>query len=140
MNSPTISPILAFSDNYIWLIAKGDLAYVVDPGDPEPVTRALEATQLRLAGILVTHHHYDHTGAVEVLQQQTECDVWGPPDSPAGPYQHTVAEGDTVSVLGVDFEVLAVRGTLSITLLITARLRRRCSVETPFLWRLWSGV
>ena len=110
MNSPTISPIRAFSDNYIWLIAKGDLAYVVDPGDPEPVTEALEAAQLRLAGILVTHHHYDHTGAVEALQQQTDCDVWGPPDSPAGPYQHTVAEGDTVSVLGVDFEVLAVPG------------------------------
>ena len=110
MNSPTISPIRAFSDNYIWLIAKGDLAYVVDPGDPEPVTEALEAAQLRLAGILVTHHHYDHTGAVEALQKHTECDVWGPPDSPAGPYQHTVAEGDTISVLGVDFEVLAVPG------------------------------
>ena len=110
MNSPTISPIRAFSDNYIWLIAKGDLAYVVDPGDPEPVTKALEAAQLRLAGILVTHHHYDHTGAVEALQQHTGCDVWGPPDSPAGPYQHTVAEGDTISVLGVDFEVLAVPG------------------------------
>ena len=76
MNSLTISPIRAFSDNYIWLIAKGDLAYVVDPGDPEPVTVALEAAQLRLAGILVTHHHYDHTGAVEALKQQTECDVW----------------------------------------------------------------
>lgn len=110
MSSQTISPISAFSDNYIWLITEGDIAYVVDPGDPEPVIKALEESRLHLAGILVTHHHYDHTGAVATLQAQTGCAVWGPPDSPAGPYQHTVVEGDTVTILDVDFEVLAVPG------------------------------
>ena len=31
-------------------------------------------------------------------------------DSPAGPYDKLLQEGDTVSVLGVDFEVMSVPG------------------------------
>ena len=110
MNMLTISPIRAFSDNYIWLIVRSNQAFVVDPGEPGPVLAALEAAAIELSGILVTHHHYDHTGAVDALKTETGCEVWGPPDSPAGPYDHIVAEGDTVSVLGVDFSVLNVPG------------------------------
>ena len=106
----TISPINAFSDNYIWLITRENQGFVVDPGEPGPVLSALEARGIELAGILVTHHHFDHTGAVDVLKAETRCEVWGPPDSPAGPYEHIVAEGDTVSVLGTDFDVLNVPG------------------------------
>lgn len=110
MSVLNISPIRAFSDNYIWLITRENEAYVVDPGEPEPVMTALDAASLRLAGILVTHHHFDHTGAVKALKEASGCDVWGPPDSPAGPYDHIVPEGSTVSVLGEDFSVLAVPG------------------------------
>ena len=110
MNKLTISPIPAFSDNYIWLIQSGGNAYVVDPGETEPVLNALEHHGLALEGILVTHHHYDHTGAVDALKQATGCGVSGPPDSPAGPYDQTVHDGDIVDVLGVDFEVISVPG------------------------------
>ena len=110
MNMLTISPIRAFSDNYIWLITRGNQGFVVDPGEPGPVVTALQAGGIELTGILVTHHHFDHTGAVDALKAETGCEVWGPPDSPAGPYDHTVREGDTASVLGVDFSVLNVPG------------------------------
>ena len=110
MSVLNISPIRAFSDNYIWLISRENQAYVVDPGEPAPVLSALDEAGLQLAGILVTHHHYDHTGAVKALKEASGCDVWGPPESPAGPYDHILAEGTTVSVLGVDFSVLAVPG------------------------------
>ena len=110
MTKLTISPIPAFSDNYIWLIHASQRAYVVDPGEPEPVLSALSEIGASLSGILVTHHHYDHTGAVESLKQTTGCIVWGPHDSPAGPYDQLVQEGDTVNVLGVDFDVISVPG------------------------------
>ena len=32
MHNLTISPIRAFSDNYIWLLVKGNQGVVVDPG------------------------------------------------------------------------------------------------------------
>ena len=53
MNTLTISPIRAFSDNYIWLIVRNDQAFV-DPGEPAPVLAALEVGDLELSGILIT--------------------------------------------------------------------------------------
>ncbi|MEK9591866.1 MAG: hydroxyacylglutathione hydrolase C-terminal domain-containing protein [Gammaproteobacteria bacterium] len=97
MTTLTISPIPAFSDNYIWLLHSSQEAFVVDPGEPEPVLNALSDIDASLNGILVTHHHYDHTGAVESLKESTGCTVWGPYDSPAGPYDKLLREGDTVS-------------------------------------------
>ena len=65
-----VSPVRAFSDNYIWLIrapANPAVAVVVDPGDDRPVEQALQAQGLRLGAILVTHYHADHVGGVEAL-------------------------------------------------------------------------
>ena len=106
MHNLTISPIRAFSDNYIWLIVKGNQGFVVDPGEAPPVMEALQDLGVQLTGILVTHHHFDHTGAVTDLQQATGCGVWGPQSSPAGPFEHTLMEGDTVSVLGERFHCI----------------------------------
>ena len=50
MNKLTISPIPAFSDNYIWLIQSGGNAYVVDPARPSPFS-TLEHHGLALEGI-----------------------------------------------------------------------------------------
>ena len=110
MHNLTISPIRAFSDNYIWLIVRGNQGFVVDPGEAPPVTKALRDLGVQLAGILVTHHHFDHTGAVADLQQATGCLIWGPKNSPAGPYEHMLGEGDTVSILGERFTVFEVPG------------------------------
>ena len=46
-----VSPVRAFSDNYIWLIrapADPAAAVVVDPGDDRPVEQALQAQGLQL--------------------------------------------------------------------------------------------
>jgi glyoxylase-like metal-dependent hydrolase (beta-lactamase superfamily II) len=58
-----VSPVRAFSDNYIWLIrTPGDPAgaAVVDPGDARPVEEALNREGLRLRAIFVTHLDPDH--------------------------------------------------------------------------------
>jgi glyoxylase-like metal-dependent hydrolase (beta-lactamase superfamily II) len=49
-----VSPVRAFSDNYIWLIrAPGDPAgaAVVDPGDARPAEDALDREGLRLSAL-----------------------------------------------------------------------------------------
>src|SRR4051812_23217199 len=64
-----ITPIPCLKDNYAYLVrADGsDAALVVDPSEAGPVQEALREHKLGLAGILNTHHHFDHVGGNEEL-------------------------------------------------------------------------
>lgn len=103
-------PIPAFADNYLWLLHDGKRALVVDPGDAEPVLRALEQHALQLESILVTHHHADHTGGVDVLRQACGAKVYGPATERIPKPFTPLHGGDTVHALGLDFQVLDVPG------------------------------
>lgn len=100
----------AFTDNYIWMLHDGHRAVVVDPGDAAPVLEALDSQGLRLAGILVTHHHADHVGGIDALRSRLEGPVWGPAretiPAPCVPLQG----GQQVDVLGTRFDVIDVPG------------------------------
>jgi len=110
MTHPTIEPIKAFSDNYIWLLHDGRSAYVVDPGDAEPVLQALQERHLQLEGVLITHHHPDHVGGVVALKTETACTVWGPHNPSVPQIDQRLGEGDSVDVLGVKWQILEVPG------------------------------
>lgn len=73
-----LTPVPAFSDNYIWVLSSSGRALVVDPGQSEPVEKFLKEYQLTLDAILLTHHHPDHVGGVEALKQLTGATVYGP--------------------------------------------------------------
>jgi len=81
-DSLTVTPISAFDDNYIWVISQAShsFVYVVDPGDAEVVIRHLKEHKQVLAGVLITHHHEDHTGGLERLIEYSahELEVFGP--------------------------------------------------------------
>jgi hydroxyacylglutathione hydrolase len=75
------TPIPALKDNYIWLFkgsVSSNYAYIVDPSDAMPAIEFLDRNQLILNGILVTHHHNDHTAGVSRLVKQTNVPVYGP--------------------------------------------------------------
>ncbi|MBT9457424.1 MAG: hydroxyacylglutathione hydrolase [Burkholderiaceae bacterium] len=100
----------AFTDNYIWMLHDGANAIVVDPGEAAPVLQALSSRSLRLAGILVTHHHGDHVGGLATLRDHLRGPVFGPgAEHIPGPYT-ACRGGDTVQALGLDFQVLDVPG------------------------------
>ena len=105
-----LSALPAFSDNYIWMLQEGQRAVVVDPGDAAPVFEALRAGGLDLAGILVTHHHHDHTGGVAALRDATGAKVWGPAGESIPQPATPLAGGDHCQVLGLDFTVIDVPG------------------------------
>lgn len=102
----TIRPIPAFNDNYIWHLQQDRAHWVIDPGDASPVLEALgDAT---LEGILITHHHFDHTGGVKALKEKFDCPVYGP-GTIEGVTQ-PLKDGDKFSLMGGDWEVIAVPG------------------------------
>lgn len=112
-----VTAIPAFADNYIWCIINEHhkQAIVIDPGCSESVLDFLKSQALELIGILITHHHPDHIGGVADLKSQTEALVFGFSD--AGPKNSKLTfidqdytEGDTFSLLGTEFQVIAVPG------------------------------
>ncbi|PWB57234.1 MAG: hydroxyacylglutathione hydrolase [Nitrosomonadales bacterium] len=107
-----IIPIPAFEDNYIWLIRNQAFAAVVDPGDADPVMEYLQQHDLRLAAILITHHHGDHCGGAGELRQHSGCPVYGPRLERITAATQTTGEKDTVTLpeLDITFHVIDVPG------------------------------
>jgi hydroxyacylglutathione hydrolase len=98
---PTIIPIPAFSDNYIWVLRENGNAVVVDPGDAAPVIAYLEREGLELTAIISTHHHGDHVGGNRDLVSRWPVPVFGPADETIPAVTHPVREGDRIDVPGI---------------------------------------
>ncbi len=107
-----VTPIPAFSDNYIWCLNhSGDnQAVVVDPGDARPVLKALAERGLELAGVIITHHHFDHTGGLDALLAHRKVPVWGPANPAISQISERLREGDRVAILGIEWTVMEVPG------------------------------
>jgi hydroxyacylglutathione hydrolase len=106
----TLIALPAFDDNYIWLLHDGRDGLVVDPGDAAPVHAALDTLGLRLAGILVTHHHADHVGGLADLRARLRGPVFGPAAERIPPPYAGLRGGDTATLLGLEFQVIDVPG------------------------------
>ena len=93
-------PIPAFDDNYIWCIHDGSAALVVDPGDARPVLEYLSANHLTLKGVLITHHHADHTGGILNLLQTlgSNIPVYGPAGDNIPGRTNLAMEGDQIEI------------------------------------------
>ena len=83
---------------------------MIDPGDANVVNNYLLEKNLRLENILITHHHYDHTGGVEQLKNSYECNIYGPYDSPFNGVEIKLKENDEISIHGFCFKVIEVPG------------------------------
>ena len=108
-----VSFIPAFKDNYIWLLTRGQRAFVVDPGDAAPVCSRLQADGLTLEGILITHHHADHQGGVAELQARWPAGVYAPGNESITGCTRPLRGGERIDVLGQTFDVMAVPGHTS---------------------------
>jgi len=102
--SISITPIKAFTDNYIWLIKHKNNAILVDPGDHKPVTEVLKKNKLTLKAILITHKHHDHVGGVkDLINIYPNIDVYGPSNDFNFEYC-PVKDGDLINVANLDIK------------------------------------
>jgi hydroxyacylglutathione hydrolase len=106
----SISPISAFSDNYIWCVAHHGEAVIVDPGDATPVLKHLKEMGLTLSAIIITHHHYDHVNGIELLREHyPNIPVYGP-ENQCDNIAYRLKHNDCITLLNHTFKVLAVPG------------------------------
>jgi len=107
-----IHAVPAFRDNYIWVMAAGGLAAVVDPGDAAPVEAFLAARGLALAAVLATHHHADHVGGLLALAGRWRCPTFGPATERIPGLTRGLREGERAQVpgLGMELDILDIPG------------------------------
>ncbi len=108
-----ITAIPAFDTNYIWLLQpdiESNLAWVIDPGDAAPVLAELNLQQLKLAGILVTHHHRDHIGGIATLVERFQIPVWGPKSEKILQVSDILTVNQRFKLNNITLETLAVPG------------------------------
>ncbi|MDX8401797.1 MAG: hydroxyacylglutathione hydrolase [Mariprofundaceae bacterium] len=104
----------ALKDNYIHLIepdnAPGLIA--VDPAEADPVASACNRLGKRLSHLLITHHHWDHTGANEALKAEFSCTVHGNANdaSRIPALDHAIQPESTVEIGGLVWKMLDVPG------------------------------
>ena len=105
-------PLLAFEDNYIWVWHDDRHAIAIDPGDPAVLIAFLDAHQLALTAVLITHHHRDHTGGNANLRQRYDCAIYAPENPRIPAVTHILRGGDSVDIAepGLYFDVLATPG------------------------------
>ncbi len=65
------------SNGYVIYDREQGECYIVDPGyNGEKFLKIIDEAGLRLKGILLTHHHYDHVGGVDKIKSATGCPVY----------------------------------------------------------------
>ena len=107
-----------------------DRALMIDPGDEAPKLLApVEELGVTIDGILVTHTHFDHVGAVAPVAKATGAEVWVPeiekpvladimsyvPWPEFGPFEswdaeHTVKGGERLELAGFEIDVVFTPG------------------------------
>jgi hydroxyacylglutathione hydrolase len=115
---------------YLFRRDGSDRALIVDPGDEaEKLLQAIDSLGVTLDGILLTHTHFDHVGAVAPVAEATGAEVWVPeiekgvladinsfvPWPGFGPFEdyeaeHTLSGGEKLELAGFEIDVIFTPG------------------------------
>jgi len=124
----TVGPVA--ENSYLFRRDGSDHALLVDPGEEAPkLLAAIEGLGVTIDGILLTHTHFDHIGAVAPVARATGAEVWVPeiekmvladinafvPWPGFGPFEnwdaeHTLSGGERLELAGIEIDVFFTPG------------------------------
>jgi hydroxyacylglutathione hydrolase len=124
----TVGPVA--ENSYLFRRDGSDHALLVDPGEEAPkLLAAIEGLGVTVDGILLTHTHFDHIGAVAPVARATGAEVWVPeiekmvladinafvPWPGFGPFEnwdaeHTLSGGERLELAGIEIDVFFTPG------------------------------
>jgi hydroxyacylglutathione hydrolase len=124
----TVGPVA--ENSFIFRRDGSDRALIVDPGEEaDKLLGAIDSLGVELDGILLTHTHFDHVGAVAPVARATGAEVWVPkaeafvladinsyvPWPGFGPFdsweaEHTLEGGERLELAGFEIDVLCTPG------------------------------
>ena len=76
-----------------YIVEKDDKCIIIDPGDE--AEKIIKEIDKKVVGILITHHHFDHVGALDEIKNKYKVDV------------------NNFKIDGFDFEVIKTPGHTS---------------------------
>ena len=99
------------SDNYSYIIYSLNKkeALIVDPAESKPIIKYLQKNNLSLEGILITHHHSDHTSGINDLLSLKSVNVYSPNSRISGTTK-LIKDKDSIVFNFIDFKVIATPG------------------------------
>jgi glyoxylase-like metal-dependent hydrolase (beta-lactamase superfamily II) len=124
----TVGPV--GENTFVFRSEGSERALIVDPGEEAPrILKLVEELGVSVDGILLTHTHFDHIGAVAPVAAATGAPVWCPeievpvladinsfvPWPGFGPFEsyeadHTVSGGEKLELAGMGIDVIFTPG------------------------------
>ena len=98
-------------DNYSYVIYSKNTkkALVLDPAEPKKIFDFLNSKNLSLEGILITHHHSDHTQGIGEFKKKFNVMVCSPKNSIEGTTD-LLTDKQTINFSFIDFKIISAPG------------------------------
>ena len=106
-----IECVPALVDNYIFIYRyEGNKAFVVDPGDADPVLAYASEHGIEIKTVFNTHRHFDHTDGNKKLREITGCEIIGPDKVRIPTLDRVVEDGNRLSFGPIEIRVISTPG------------------------------
>ncbi len=110
-NHISVKRISQLKDNYSYIIKdnKKKLAIIIDPAESTNLINFIDKNKIKLIGILLTHHHEDHTAGVNDLLKYSKVPVYSPSKKINGT-TNVVHDSEIIKLSFLTFKVITTPG------------------------------
>ena len=137
--------IKQLTDNYAYIIysEKTKDALILDPSEPKKIFNFLDSKHLNLKGILITHHHSDHTQGIKEIKKKLNTKVFSSNSKILGT-TNLLSNNENLKFDFIDFKIITTPGhTLDHIVFFSEKEKLLFSGDTLFYYgcgRVFEGT